>query len=150
MLNWVLHYVSHAKHKAWVAYYLAGFCLHLAWRAIVHDTSKFRPSEAKGFADNIPELRGTTYGSDEYGRLMERLAPYIRLHYSRNSHHPEHYEEGVRGMDLLDVVEMHYDWKASTRKHADGDIIKSINHNKDRFGMSDDLHRILLNTERGP
>lgn len=41
---------------------------------------------------------------------------------------------------------MFIDWKAATERHADGDIIKSIEINKNRFKISDQLIKILLNT----
>ena len=67
-------------------------------------------------------------------------------HYETNRHHPEHYKHGVDGMDLIDLVEMLCDWKAATERHADGNIDKSILINKDRFGISDQLVKILQNT----
>lgn len=54
--------------------------------------------------------------------------------------------KGIRGMSLLDVLEMLCDWKAATLRHKDGDILRSIEHNQKRFGYSDDLKQILLNT----
>lgn len=53
---------------------------------------------------------------------------------------------GVYGMDLLDVLEMLCDWKAATARHADGDILKSLEINRTRFGISDQLYHILKNT----
>ena len=49
-------------------------------------------------------------------------------------------------MNLIDVIEMLCDWKAATMRHADGDIKKSIEINQKRFGYSDELKAILLNT----
>lgn len=63
-----------------------------------------------------------------------------------NSHHPEFYENGICGMNLLDLVEMLCDWKAATLRHNDGDIRRSIEINQKRFGYSDELKQILLNT----
>lgn len=53
---------------------------------------------------------------------------------------------GIYGMDLLDVVEMLCDWKAAGMRHADGDILKSLEINRERFKMSDQLYRIFKNT----
>lgn len=39
-----------------------------------------------------------------------------------------------------------YDWKAATERHADGDILKSLEINRVRFGISDQLAQILQNT----
>jgi hypothetical protein len=59
----------------------------------------------------------------------------------------------VQDMSLLDVLEMLVDWKAATMRHANGDIRKSIEINQQRFGFSDELKRLMLNTlellERG-
>lgn len=52
----------------------------------------------------------------------------------------------LRGMSLLDVIEMLIDWKAATERHANGSILKSIEINQSRFRYSDDLKRIFLNT----
>jgi hypothetical protein len=41
---------------------------------------------------------------------------------------------------------MFCDWKAATMRHNDGDIRKSIEINKKRFKMSEDLAQIFRNT----
>jgi hypothetical protein len=57
------------------------------------------------------------------------------------------YEEcDVSQMSLFDILEMLMDWKAASERHENGDIIKSIEHNKERFGISDQLTNILLAT----
>lgn len=55
-------------------------------------------------------------------------------------------DKGLRGMTLLDLVEMLCDWKAATMRHADGDIRRSIEINQGRFGYSDELMQVFLNT----
>jgi rubrerythrin len=57
-------------------------------------------------------------------------------------------EKGVSGMTLLDVIEMLCDWKAAGERHADGSITKSLEINKKRFGISDQLASILDNTRK--
>lgn len=52
----------------------------------------------------------------------------------------------VNNMNLFDILEMVIDWYCATKRHADGDINKSILINKDRFGLSDQLVKILQNT----
>jgi hypothetical protein len=65
-----------------------------------------------------------------------------------NSHHPEHYSNGIQGMSLLDVIEMLCDWKAAGLRHADGNIFKSLEINKDRYKISTQLYSILFNTAK--
>lgn len=52
----------------------------------------------------------------------------------------------INNMNLLDHNEMFCDWKASSERHNDGNIRKSIEHNAKRFGMSKQLVKIYENT----
>ena len=50
-------------------------------------------------------------------------------------------------MNLYDLIEMFYDWRAATERGVNGDIMKSIKINANRFGISKQLKQILINTE---
>jgi len=115
-------------------------------RLIRHDDSKLQSPEKKMYDEFTPKLRGMTYGSDEYKECLKAMGPALKHHYENNSHHPEHFENGVYGMSLLDVIEMLADWKAASQRHADGDFHKSLQINKKRFDISDQLFEIILNT----
>lgn len=117
-------------------------------RALKHDRSKLESPEKEIFDEMTPLLKGSTYGSDEYKAMLERMKPALDHHYASNSHHPEHYPNGIRGMSLLGLIEMICDWKAATMRHADGDILRSVEINQKRFGYSDELKEIFLNTIR--
>jgi hypothetical protein len=52
----------------------------------------------------------------------------------------------VNEMNLFDLLEMIVDWVAATKRHADGDIQKSIEINAGRFSLSPQLVSILTNT----
>jgi len=121
---------------------------NLQARALTHDRSKLESPEREIFDEMTPLLKGSTYGSDEYKAMLARMKPALDHHYASNSHHPEHYPNGIRGMSLLDLIEMLCDWKAATMRHADGDIFKSVEINQKRFGYSDELKEIFLNTIR--
>ncbi|MEM6342558.1 MAG: DUF5662 family protein [Bacteroidota bacterium] len=115
-------------------------------RANVHDDSKLESPEKELFDEYTPKLKGVTYGSDKYKEYLSGLKVALDHHYANNSHHPEHYENGVNGFDLFDLIEMFFDWKAATERHADGDISKSIEINKERFSLSDQICDIMRNT----
>lgn len=100
-------------------------------RAIRHDNSKLLSPEKEIFDEYTPKLRATTYGSDEYKQHLAAMGRGLAHHYQVNSHHPEHYENGIRGMDLMDVIEMVCDWMAAVQRHADGDIHESIELNQE-------------------
>lgn len=125
---------------------LTKFAQGLLSRAIQHDKSKLSEPEKSLFDEYTPKLKGCTYGSDEYKAFLTSLKVGLDHHYEKNSHHPEHYTNGVDGMDLLDLVEMFMDWKAAGERHADGSIMKSIEHNKDRFHLSEQVVSIFKNT----
>lgn len=115
-------------------------------RAIYHDASKLESPEKEIFDEVTPLLKGLTYGSAEYAESLVSMGPALLHHYANNLHHPEHYEDGINGMDLIDLVEMICDWYAATKRHDNGDIYKSLELNKDRFGISPQLQAILKNT----
>jgi hypothetical protein len=117
-------------------------------RSMEHDLSKLAEPEKSLFDEYTPKLRNSTYGSEEYERYRAEMGAALQHHYAHNSHHPEHYENGVAGMTLLDLIEMLCDWKAATNRHADGNIGKSLTINKQRFGLDDQLASILENTIR--
>lgn len=114
--------------------------LALLWRALIHDLSKYRWDEAKAFAETIDQLRTTTYGTPDYEELKAQIKPTIELHYSRNRHHPEFHPGGFAEMTRVDKIEMVADWGAAVRRHADGDLDRSLTTNAGRFcyGVSDE------------
>lgn len=111
-----------------------------------HDQSKMAEPELALFMEYTPKLKHVTYGSDEYKEFLKQLKPALDHHYANNRHHPEHHKSGINDMNLLDLLEMMCDWKASSERHNDGNIRKSIEHNADRFGISPQLVKILENT----
>lgn len=126
-----------------------GVVLHeLKFRASVHDDSKLEEPEKSGYDQLSADLKDIVYGTDEYRAALTAAKPVIDHHYAHNSHHPEHYPNGIAGMSLLDVIEMLCDWKAASERTKQGSIAQSLVHNKARFGISDQLAAILENTVR--
>lgn len=120
-------------------------------KALVHDNSKLSVEEKTIFDTYTPKLKKTTYDSEEYKEYLKEMKRALEHHYMRNSHHPEHYNNGIDGMDLFDIFEMLLDWQAAGERHNDGDIIDSLIKNTERFSITPQLNLILLNTvERYP
>lgn len=115
-------------------------------RAASHDRSKLREPEKSGYDQLTTDLKDIVYGTDEYRAALAAAKPVIDHHYAHNSHHPEHYANGIAGMSLLDIVEMLCDWKAASERTKQGSIAASLVHNKSRFGINDQLAAILENT----
>lgn len=127
---------------------LLGVAKELMDRAIRHDSSKLKEPEKSLFDKMTPKLKNLTYGSEEYNKSLDELKPALDHHYANNSHHPEYYKNGIDDFTLIDLIEMFLDWKAASERHEDGDIFRSIEINKNRFKMSNQLIRILNNTAR--
>jgi hypothetical protein len=134
------------KHIKRVNQLLTEAAVELIKRANVHDNSKLQSPEKELFDEYTPKLAACTYGSDDYKGFLKELKVALDHHYKNNSHHPEHYREGVNGMDLFDLLEMFFDWKAATERHNDGHIYKSIQINQERFNINPQLSQIFRNT----
>jgi hypothetical protein len=136
------------KHVKMVREYINLIIKKLEDRGNNHDTSKMDSPEVELFATYTPKLSKSTYGSDEYKKFLEEMKPALDHHYAVNRHHPEHFKDGIKDMNLVDIIEMICDWKAATRKHRDGNILKSLEINSQRFNIDPQLLSILHNTVR--
>ena len=136
------------KHRGRVKDILTSICGLLIRRGLLHDQSKLEVPEKPLFDHMTPKLKSCTYASEQYKQYLAELKPALEHHYAENPHHPEHFEDGISGMTLLDVVEMFADWKAASERHADGDFGRSIEINAKRFEMDSQLVKIFKNTKK--
>ena len=133
------------KHKLRVYQLLYAVAEEIKHRARIHDKSKLEIPEKDLFDKYTPLLAKCTYGSEQYDEYLKGLKDALDHHYLLNRHHPEFFENGINGMTLIDLIEMIFDWKAASERHNDGNIYKSIEYNKKRFGISDQLIQIFIN-----
>lgn len=123
------------------------FCNILKKRLSEHDLSKLNNKEEKeAFESVLNDAKEEEYGTDAYFAIQNRLKKAVDLHYQNNSHHPEHFIDGIHGMNLIDLTEMFLDWAAATERHKNDNIHKSIDYNKERFDLPDALVNIFHNT----
>jgi hypothetical protein len=140
--------VETPKHIENVRKYIRFMIDKIDMRGVKHDASKLESPEVDVFAEYTPKLNNTTFGSEEYYQNLEHMKSALDHHYASNRHHPEHFVNGINDMTLIDILEMFCDWKASTLRHNDGNLLKSIEINAERFNMDGQLKQILLNTAR--
>lgn len=140
--------VETIKHIEKVREVIRVFISKLVTRALDHDKLKLESPEVEIFAEFTPKLAETTYGSEEYMQFLEEMKPALQHHYANYRHHPEHFEKGINDMNLVDLVEMFCDWKASSMRHNDGNLLKSIDVNATRFNMTSQLKQIFINTAK--
>jgi hypothetical protein len=130
---------SYTRHRDFVRLALHRVANAFAERAIVHDASKLLDDEFSGFSRINKAARVNKFGSEEYKAGMRAEKPVIDLHFSRNSHHPEHATYGApdgsslqgsevieydaalsaREQTFLDVIEMVCDWWGAGRGYGD-------------------------------
>lgn len=116
-----------------------------------HDNSKLKEPEISLFSSNISVFTNDNeYLSVEYNELIKQIDEGIQRHYSKNRHHPEHFENGIDDMNLIDLLDMLFDWMASNKKYKNNyeEIEKMIKKQQDRFDISPQLINILLNTTK--
>lgn len=136
------------RHIETVRNYINTFVTELLSRGELHDQSKLEHPEVEGFTEFTSKLAKSTYGSVEYNDNKKALGNALTHHYAKNRHHPEHWKDGINDMNLVDIVELYIDWLSASQRHNDGNILKSIEINGGRFGMSQQLVRIFENTAK--
>lgn len=144
------------EHIRRVRHFIARAVENLDGRSTFHDASKLMSPELEAFDIATPKLANLVYGSDEYKQSLRDLGPALQHHFEHNDHHPEHHENGVADMSLMALIEMLCDWRAAServkQRTDDPEKVKSFEaglaYNQERFGYSDELAGILLNTAR--
>lgn len=111
-----------------------------------HDRSKLFEPEKSDFDIWTPKLRQSTYGSDEYKMFLKELSHALAHHYKIYRHHPEHFDNGINNMHIVDLLELAPDWDASSKRYNHDNIYKNIDLNKVKFGYTDCLALILKKT----
>jgi len=134
------------KHQARVKAIINVIIAELGIRAETHDASKLQEPEISKWREYIPTLSKFKYGTEEYKKASKDMGDVIGVHQKANRHHPEFYKDGIKGMSLVDLVELICDWKAASERTNGGDIKQSVEDNQKRFGYSDDVKALLLNT----
>jgi uncharacterized protein DUF5662 len=141
--------IDTALHIARVRDLLGRCTIILLERGVSHDASKLAEPEKLIFDAVGNRLASITYDGEEYKHSLADLKTALDHHYAHNTHHPEHYPNGVNGMSLFDLTEMLMDWKAASERHPGGmNIVRSIEISSERFSVGEQLKKILLNTAR--
>jgi hypothetical protein len=120
----------------------------LTTRGVNHDAAKLESPEVEIFAEHTDCLKDLEYNSPEYKAHLDAMKVALDHHYATYRHHPEHFQNGITDMNLIDLVEMLCDWKAAAERQHNGNLLTSIEQNAMRFKMSDQLKQILMNTAK--
>lgn len=138
------------EHKEKVSLIMNDIARSLVERAKVHDNSKMEEPELSLGIKMSRELTGIEYGTPEYFSIMEKYSDLKGAHYDKNSHHPEHYGNGINGMNLLDVVEMVSDWMAAMQQKNPSitreEALEGVEFNINRFEIDGALADVIRNS----
>jgi Family of unknown function (DUF5662) len=135
------------RHIETVRNYMDACIVELGRRGREHDRSKLSEPEFETYARVQPLLRAADFGTQEYKDACKELGPALEHHQAVNRHHAEFFENGIAGMNLIDLLEMFCDWKASSMRSGSPEMIfSSIDVCQKRFQLSDELVAILKNT----
>lgn len=139
-------YEKNLIHIAKVKGYLTDASYELLGRCYSHDQSKLVEPERSAYEGVDEATEAFEYGTPEYRAAIEAHLGAARWHhYQHNSHHPEHYPNGIAGMTLFDLIEMLCDWRAVC---DDKSKLLDLAVNRRVYNMSDDVYKILANTTR--
>lgn len=149
ILNFFLYIYVNCLHHFFIFVYIFEFCFKLIWRAIKHDYSRYNWVELKYNIDNLDKIRYSKYSSYEWKKLTNKNLPHAINHFKKNRHHPEHFENGVEDMQLIDVVEMVCDWKAAARRRYKKLNKKLYNKTAINYKIDGKLYKIISNIFEG-
>lgn len=138
------------KHRHRVFTYMSRIAREIMQRGNDHDQSKYSDQEFPVYARTIKEFDKHQFGTEGYKKAKESLGPALEHHFKHNRHHPEHFEMGIDGMTLVDLLEMVCDWKSATLNHPEkpGNMTKSLEMAIVKYNISPQLARVLYNTMR--
>ena len=124
------------------------FLPELVQRFKVHDKSKLEDPERSCYDEFIPKIRATEYGSAEYEEIRSQMQLVgLDHHYQVNRHHPEHFSNGINGMNLIDFVEYVLDCYAASL-NSKTPFEKAMKANMDKYNVPEMLQNIVFNTVR--
>ena len=136
------------SHIATVSKFMNTLIADLEKRKIYHDSSKLEEPERSCYDKYIPLLKTAKYGTDEYNAIRKAMEKEgLKHHYESNRHHPEYHKDGINDMTLVDIVEMFIDWEAASQR-SDTGFKEGLKLNRKKYGMNEQLYRILLNTDK--
>lgn len=137
---------KHVQHRYYVHFFVTKLIEELLLRANLHDISKLTSEEFDGFAKSIYYLKGPWGQEARPPEILKRLKQSLVTHYAYNDHHPEYFQNGMKDMDLIQMLELIVDWRAAMIGQGNHDIEETLRVGQERFKYPDYVKDILRNT----
>lgn len=133
------------EHKMKVQIMMDKLSREFLTRGRRHDNSKLKSPEKEIYSEHHERLRVAKYGTPEYKGVMEKIKPAVQHHYADNDHHPEHFNDGIFDMNLIQITEMLVDWVAVANEKGT-DIIDDLPTLMENHGIPENYYMIFKNT----
>lgn len=134
------------NHKKNVTNLINLIIIELHKRINEHDESSLNSNEVEVLTYFPEYIKKDSYLNEESLAYIREIKNALNIHFKKNSHHPEHFNNKIKDMNLIDIIEMLCDWKSTMSE--DDDIISVIKRNKKIYNFSNELMYILINTSK--
>lgn len=115
--------------------------IDLLKRGASHDNSKFNADEFKSLASILESKKCFT---DATTKLSDKEVKAIEIHWKKNRHHPEYFED-KEDMSELDILEMVCDWFARSIQFGTDFLPFIKERQRNRFKFSKEKFKVILN-----
>lgn len=133
------------EHKMRVHIKMSVLARELVTRGNTHDNSKLKTPEVDIYSAHIEELSSAKYGTPEYDAVLDKIKPALDHHHKENDHHPQHFENGIVDMNLVQMLEMLCDITIAAEMKGQ-DILESLPEWMKRNDVPENYYTILRNT----
>ncbi len=134
------------EHKKKVGRALRQLAGELEKRAEHHDDSKLMFPELLWLVEMDRDNEKIPYGTKEYLERRDKYKEFFNHHYQFNSHHPEHHQNGVKDMDLVDLVELVVDWCSYSKGLSVNEALDLVDKQAKRFDFGEEMSDVFKNT----
>ena len=133
------------EHKTRVSIILTKIAKDMISRGKIHDNSKFKSPERDIYEMNHDKLSQARFGTEEYKKIQDEMSIAVNHHYQVNDHHPEHFQNGIVDMNLIQIQEMLADILAVSMTKGT-DVIKFLPDFMREKDIPENYYTILRNT----
>ena len=110
-----------------------------------HDNSTLGSPELEIYHRHFNEYRMYKFGDPRRDEVMNHMAEAIGHHFQYNDHHPEHFDNGINDMNLIQLMQFTaaiMSWSEQEQV----DIFELLPIIRDKCGMSDQVYQLIQNT----
>lgn len=136
------------EHRALVHDKMATVSRDINTRARHHDQSSLNGSEFRIYEEHFDELQKYPMFDPRRDAVLKEMRVATMYHHNANDHHPEHFDDGINGMNLIQMIEFVADIMSQSEQNGI-DVYEMLPLLKDQYDISSQLYQVILNTVAG-